>query len=236
VVYLFARNFCSPVLLHTISISFSYFSYFSVACLLEALVQIFGVVQFQAATMMTRSKNKPAAKQVPNMPTDTSFALNPVTEARTHNGPDPNPPLDHALRAPDIAPVTPAVNTIAARSVVSAPTSSLPEASVPVAPLALAHSGSDSSAPGIVPDPSAPDLCAIFQQYMTITSELHLSTVDATTFRQTMEHGLYSIKMDICDSLVDRLKQASIVEDTANHPTSSRATPRATSSQRPGQY
>jgi hypothetical protein len=74
---------------------------------------------------------------------------------------------------------------------------------------------------------------------MITTSEFQLrSIMDATTCRATTEHGLSSLKTDLCDNLVDQLKQAAIQEDSTLPPSSSagariqRPPPR----QRSGQY
>jgi hypothetical protein len=74
---------------------------------------------------------------------------------------------------------------------------------------------------------------------MITTSEFqHRSIMDATTFRATMEHGLSSLNTDLCDNLVDQLKQAAIQEDSTLHPSSSAGAhiQRPPTRQRPGQY
>jgi hypothetical protein len=93
-------------------------------------------------------------------------------------------------------------------------------------------------APDIIPSPLALDLCALFQQFMITTSEFqHPSTMDDTTFRATMEHGLSSLKADLCDNLVGQLKRAAIQEDSTLPSSSTGANvQRPPSRQRPGKY
>jgi hypothetical protein len=109
----------------------------------------------------------------------------------------------------------------------------------PVPLIELPDSGSIPSAPKIIPSPLAPDLCALFQQFMITTSEFqHRYIMDATTFRTTMEHGLSSLKTELCDNLVDQLKQAAIQEDSTLHLSLSAGAhlQRPPTGQHPGQY
>jgi hypothetical protein len=185
--------------------------------------------------MTTRSKNKPAAKQVPKTPPGISLDPDPITAART---PGVDPLLGHQLPAAIIE-STPTLTTTATSPLVPAPEVTLSILSGPVPLVELPDSGSIPSAPDIIPSPLAPDLCALFQQFMITTSEFkHHSIMDATTFRATMEHGLSYLKTDLCDNLVDQLKQAVIQEDSTLHPSSSAGArvQRPPTRQCPGQY
>jgi hypothetical protein len=169
-------------------------------------------------TLATRSKNKPAAKQVPKTPPGHSLDPDPITAART---PGVDPLIGHQLSAAIIE-YAPTLTTTATSPLVPAPAVPLSILSGQVTLVDHPDSGSIPSAPNIIPSPLAPDLYALFQQFMITTSEFqHRSIMDATTFRATMEHGLSSLKTDLCDNLVDQLKQAAIQEDSTLYPSSS---------------
>jgi hypothetical protein len=176
--------------------------------------------------MTTRSKNKPAAKQVPKTPPGLSLDPDPITASRT---PGVDPLICHQQAA-----------TIIESALTLTTTATSPLVPAPAVPLVdLPDSSSIPSAPDIIPSPLAPDLCALFQQFMITTSEFqHRSTMDATTFRATMEHGLSSLKTDLCDNLVDQLKRATIQEDSTVPPSSSTGAnvQHPPYRQRPGQY
>jgi hypothetical protein len=141
--------------------------------------------------MTTRSKNKPVAKQVPNTPHGISLYPDPITAART---PGVDPLIDHQLPAAIIE-STPTQTTTATSHLVPAPVVPLSIISDPVPLIELPDSSSIISAPELIPSPLAPDLCALFRQFMITTSDFqHRSIMDATTFRTTMEHGLSSLK------------------------------------------
>jgi hypothetical protein len=185
--------------------------------------------------MTTRSKNKPATKQVPKTPPGISLDTDPITASRT---PGVEPLLNHQLPA-TIIESAPTLTTTATSPLVPAPAVPLSTLSGPVPLVELPDSGSIPSAPDIIPSPLAPDLCALFQQFMITTSEFqHRSIMDATTFRATMEHGLSSLKTYLCDNLVDQLKQAAIQEDSTLHPSSSAGAhvQSPPTRQRPGKY
>jgi hypothetical protein len=129
--------------------------------------------------MTTRSKNKPAAKQVPKTPPGISLDPEPITAART---PGVDPLIDHQLPAAIIE-SAPTQTTTATSLLVPAPVVPLSIISGPVMLIELPDSGSIPSAPEIIPSPVAPDLCALFQQFMITTSEFqHRSIMDATMF------------------------------------------------------
>jgi hypothetical protein len=185
--------------------------------------------------MMNRSKNKPAAKQVPKTPPGLSLDPDPITAART---PGVDPLIGHQLSAAIIE-SAPTLTTTATSPLVPAPAVPLSILSGQVPLVDLPDSGSIPSTSDIIPSPLAPDLCALFQQFMITTSEFqHRSIMDATTFQATMEHGVSSLKTDLCDNLVDQLKQAAIQEDSTLHPSSSAGAhiQRTPTRQRPGQY
>jgi hypothetical protein len=134
--------------------------------------------------MTTRSKNKPAAKQVQKTPPGLSLDPYPIT---AYNTPGVDPLIGHQQSA-TIIEFASTLTTAATSPLVPAP-------AVPL--IDLPDSSSIPYAPDIIPIPMAPDLCALFQQFMTTTSEFqHRSTMDATTFRATMGHGLSSLKTD----------------------------------------
>jgi hypothetical protein len=108
--------------------------------------------------MTTRSKNKPTAKQVPKTPPGLSLDPDPITTSRT---PGVNPFIGHQQSA-TIIESTPTLTTTATSPLVPAP-------AVPL--VDLPDSSSIPSAPDIIPSPLAPDLCALFQQFMITTSE-----------------------------------------------------------------
>jgi hypothetical protein len=177
--------------------------------------------------MTTRSKNKPASKQVPKTPPGISLVPDPITAARTHGV---EPLLDHQLPAAVIESARTHTTTATSPLVTVVPLSII---SGPVPLIDLPDSGLIPSAPEIIPSPLAPDLCALFQQFMITTSELqHRSIMDATTFQTTMEDGLSSLKTELGDNLVDQLKQAAIQDDSTLHSSVPRPPPR----QHPGQY
>jgi hypothetical protein len=115
--------------------------------------------------MTTRSKNKPVAKQVPKTPPGISLDPDPITAART---PGVNPLIDHQLPAVIIESAPTQTTTATSLLVPVVPISII---SGPVPLIELADSGSIPSAPEIIPSPLAPDLCALFQQFMITTSE-----------------------------------------------------------------
>jgi hypothetical protein len=177
--------------------------------------------------MTTRPKNKPAAKQVSKTPPGISLDPDPITAART---PGVEPLLYHQLPAAIIESAPTQTTTATSPLVPVVPLSII---SGPVPLIDLPDSGFIPSAPEIIPSPLAPDLCALFQQFMITASEFqHRSIMDATTFRTTMEDGLSSLKTELCDNLVDQLKQAAIQVDSTLHPSVPRPPPR----QHPGQY
>jgi hypothetical protein len=175
--------------------------------------------------MTTRSKNKHAAKQVPKTPPGLSLDPDPITAYRT---PGVDPLIGHT-QSVTVIESAPTLTTTATSPLVLAP-------AVPL--VDFPDSSSIPSAPDIVTSPLAPDLCALFQQFMITTSEFqHRSTMDATIFRATMEHGLSSLKTDLCENLVDQLKRAAIQEDSTLPSSSTGANvQRPPSRQRPGQY
>jgi hypothetical protein len=157
--------------------------------------------------MTTRSKNKPASKQVPKTTPGLSLDPDPITAART---PGVDPLIGHHLSAAIIE-SAPTLATTATSPLFPAPAVPLSILSGQVPLVDPLDSGSIPSAPDTIPIPLAPDLCAFFQHFMITTSKFqHRSIMDATTFRATMGHGLSSLKTDLCDNLVDQLKQAAI--------------------------
>jgi hypothetical protein len=126
--------------------------------------------------MTTRSKNKPAAKQVPKTPPGISLDPDPIIAART---PGVDPLLDHQLPAAIIE-SAPTHTTTATSPLVPVVPLSIIFGPVPL--IELPDSGLISSASDIIPSPLAPDLCALFQQFMITTSEF-----------QHFHHGCYHV-------------------------------------------
>jgi hypothetical protein len=116
--------------------------------------------------MTTLSKNKPASKQVPKTPPGISLDPYPITAART-SGVDPL--LGHQLPAAIIE-SDPTLTTNATSPLVPSPAVSISILSGQVPLVELPDSGSIPSAPDITPSPLAPDLCALFQQFMITIS------------------------------------------------------------------
>jgi hypothetical protein len=109
-------------------------------------------------TITTRSKNKPAAKQVPKTPPGLSLHPDPITAART---PGVDPLIGHQQSAAIIE-STPTLTTTATSPLVPAPAVLLSILSGQVLLVDLPDSSSIPSAPDIIPSPLTPDLCALF--------------------------------------------------------------------------
>jgi hypothetical protein len=117
--------------------------------------------------MTTRSKNKHEAKQVPKTPPGISLDPDPITAART---PGVDPLIDHQLPAAIIESTPTQTTTATSPLVPVVPVVPLSIISGPVPLIELPDSGSIPSASEIFPSPLAPDLCALFQQFMITTS------------------------------------------------------------------
>jgi hypothetical protein len=177
--------------------------------LLEALVEILGVVLIQEVTMTTRSKKKYAAKQVTKLTTGPLFAPDPVTT-------DMNTPVASGATTsvdvkPPAAPETASDHALSNVIAASLKTPSSENVTI-IAPLNPAPQTAASSTPPQTPIVHE-EFLDLFKHFMIGQAEFQRrSTVDASAFRQTMEHSISSLKNDLCDSIIYQMKQMVVGE------------------------
>jgi hypothetical protein len=156
---------------------------------------MFGVVLIQEANMTTRSKKKSATTKVAKPSTNPSFAPNPVTaDMNTHIASGTNIATLKLPADPRLATDTVTLNAIA-------PSNNTPSLEITdsIALLDPAPDATPSPTPPQIPIPLGTgvqdDFLGLFKTFMTGQAEFQRrSTVDASAFRQMMEHSLTSLQ------------------------------------------